>query len=325
MKTLNPVVIGAFVLGAMLLTVATVIFVGSMKLFSKEITYVLYFNESVNGLSVGAPVKFKGVPVGRVSDIRIRLGLEADAAAIPVYVRMEPSRRYAQEAADSTEPTPEVLNAEIAKGLRGQLQMESIITGQLYVELDYLSEVDGAVIQWQQRGDDYPEIPTVPSVMARIGTETTDLFARLSSIDFQGISEALIATMEQTRDVLEPLDLEQLQNDFSGSMAGMLEEIAAIRASVASAGGDWQALSGSLRSSSEELAGGVREATGLAADVRMLLHPAAPLRQDLSRVMQSLLRMSEQVSALAEMLEREPAALLRGRTAPDAVLKPSEK
>ena len=85
----SPTLIGAFVIGAVALIVIAILLLGSGRLFRQTRDFVLYFDNSVNGLRVGAPVKFKGVEVGSVKDIRLQLEKGAEVNKIPVIIEID--------------------------------------------------------------------------------------------------------------------------------------------------------------------------------------------------------------------------------------------
>ena len=139
-KKMSPAVIGAFVLGAVALVVIAILVFGSGRLFRQTRNFVLYFDNSVNGLRVGAPVKLKGVEIGSVKDIRILVGQGTASDKIPVVIEIDLkklTRRGAAVAAETTVDPEAMQKVIVDRGLRGQLDMESLVTGLLYVALDF--------------------------------------------------------------------------------------------------------------------------------------------------------------------------------------------
>ncbi len=103
-KRPNPTVIGAFILGGLLLVVAAVAIWGSGRLFERRYRYVCYFAGSVNGLKVGAPVKYRGVVIGQVVGMRIRFQQAPDDSRIPIFVEMSGKRLRGLGAAEFSTP-----------------------------------------------------------------------------------------------------------------------------------------------------------------------------------------------------------------------------
>src|SRR5689334_21039375 len=135
-QTVSPTVIGAFVLGALALLVSGIIAFGSGQFFRHTKEFVLYFDGSVNGLRVGAPVKIKGVEIGAVKDIRLQLDQGAELNKIPVIVEIDLEKltsRGSVRAAAAAVDREALQKVIVDRGLRGQLEMESLVTGLLYV------------------------------------------------------------------------------------------------------------------------------------------------------------------------------------------------
>src|SRR5208282_4872956 len=139
-KKTNPAIVGAFVLGAIALAVLAVIALGSGRLFQKRYEYVLFFQGSVNGLRVGAPVKFKGVEIGSVTRILVNLNtpqVQPQAAGgsfrIPVIIELQERRLIRTGANEAGLEDQQLIGSLIDRGLRAELSMESFVTGVLYV------------------------------------------------------------------------------------------------------------------------------------------------------------------------------------------------
>jgi len=137
MKEANPAVIGGFIIGAVVLAVAGVVALGSGKLFTETIQCVMYFEGAIQGLHVGAPVNFRGVKVGSVSNIKMQFDRKNLAVRIPVIVEFPKGAGGTMELLHTDPRAPQnALAALVERGLQAQLQTESLVTGQLFVQLD---------------------------------------------------------------------------------------------------------------------------------------------------------------------------------------------
>jgi len=165
----NKSLIGAFVIGAIALAVISVIIFGSGKFFRKQLEFIMYFQGSIKGLSVGSPVIFRGVKIGEVKDITLRVRPSDLIFFIPVIVEIDPSRIQTE----GTRAKPyENIQTMIDKGLRGQLQSQSFVTGQLAVGIDFYPDKPAKLIGLDKK---YHEIPTVPTPIEELQKTIQDL------------------------------------------------------------------------------------------------------------------------------------------------------
>src|SRR5688500_3099313 len=121
----NPTAIGLFVMGGIVLGVFGIATLATASWFEDESVVISYFEESVNGLDVGAPVKFQGVPVGRVTDLLIQIDLNDKTFQVPVHYDVDLTRLTSATGTFVDLEDEEVLGQQIRDGLRAQLQMES--------------------------------------------------------------------------------------------------------------------------------------------------------------------------------------------------------
>src|ERR1700739_3141836 len=139
MKKANPALIGGFVVGALLLAAVAVIAVGGRALFVQQRHAVIYFSGAVTGLAVGAPVNFRGVHVGKVIDIRLQFDAKNLSARIPVSITLDP-RKIRMLGAGKLSVSDVPFEKFIEKGLRAQLAIQSLVTGQLGGQRDFPTE-----------------------------------------------------------------------------------------------------------------------------------------------------------------------------------------
>ena len=185
----NPTVIGAFIVGAVVLIVAAIFVFGGGGLFTETDNYTLYFDSSVNGLNAGAPVKFHGVDIGMVTNVHVLYDPEDISAMVRVTVEVTPDRFHEIPREDTAAPSPAASRETlIEKGLRAQLQMQSFVTGLLFVEFNFLPDTPVTMTGLKSQ---YPELPTIPTAM-----------------------EEVIATVQQSMDKLAKLPIEQLLGEM---------------------------------------------------------------------------------------------------------------
>jgi len=178
-KRIDPRVIGSFVVGAVILTVAGLLFFGPGGFLTETKQYVVYFDSSVKGLNVGSPVRFRGVKIGQIKEINVRVRPEDFKFYIPVVIEIEPARIKAggskKSFFDSLKTTlkgDDPMLPLIKKGLRAQMQLDSLVTGQLYVNLDMLPDTPIVLTGYES---DLPELPAITSSLEELTKTFQDI------------------------------------------------------------------------------------------------------------------------------------------------------
>jgi len=164
-KKSNPATVGAFVAGAIAILIGALIVFGGGSMFRQTKKWVLFFEGSVKGLSQGSPVVFKGVRIGSVSSIRVHIDKDNNIHT-PVVIELDPSQYEKDDNKMTTEESLVATRVMIDRGLRAQLQLQSLITGQLLVQLDFYPGRPPRLV-----APEYctlPEMPTIPSASQEI-------------------------------------------------------------------------------------------------------------------------------------------------------------
>src|SRR4051812_15921122 len=185
--------------------------------YASKVRYVLFFEDSVRGLSVGAPVEFKGIKVGSVIDLRLEYDERKGAFRIPVVVEIEPERIV--ERGERMKKAPrEAFQSLIKKGLRARLQTGNLLTGQLYVDLDMLPKTP---IRLAGAGRTEPELPTVPGKIEQLTVSLNGILDKLDKVDFAAIGAELQGTLKGANAIANGPNLEASLADLAASLASV--------------------------------------------------------------------------------------------------------
>src|SRR5512139_525432 len=326
-KQASETLIGAFVLGALGLVVAGVVVFGSGELFRKVNKDVMFFEGSVKGLQIGTPIVFRGVQIGHVTDIVLRVNAKDLTAFVPVYAEIYPQKIVPIE--EKLSYDEQYLQALIEKGLRAQLQLQSFVTGQLIVNLDFYPNTPVRLVGLEKK---YHEIPTIPSSMEQ-------LTKRLEELPLKEIADRLNETLAGINRLVNSPDLQA----SIGSLNQMLKDsdtlVKNLNAEVGPLASDIKGTTDAARKAfvqaektlrfdegaPGQIASGIKETLSSAQATLKATHKAveningiagqnANLGYEIGRTLEQIAELSRSIRVLADYLERHPEAFLRGKS-----------
>ena len=274
--------------------------------YSSKVRFVLFFEDSVRGLTIGAPVEFKGIKVGSVIDLRLEYDEKKSAFRIPVVVELEPERIV--ERGDRMKKAPrEAFQALVKRGLRARLQTGNLLTGQLYVDLDMQPKTP---IRLAAAGRIEPELPTVQGKIEQLSGSLTGIFDKLDKVDFAGIGAELQGTLKGANAIANGPKLEASLTDLAASLAG-------VRSIMKKVDSRAEPITANLEQALAAARDTLEKAKSTMALVDGVLASDSPLQGNVIRLTQELAETAKSARALVDMLERDPQSLLFGKKAKD--------
>lgn len=300
-KRANPVVVGGFVLGAVVLAIAAVGVFGGGRLFKSTRTVVLFYDSNVSGLNVGSPIAFRGVKLGQVTRIQTSWQPAVKDFLIKVSGEVDPAGiDYGDEGASA--PRGEKL---IAQGLRARLETQSLVTGQLYVNLDFYPGLD-AKSYGLDPDPDHIEIPTVPSNMQFFQETLRKAAVTLAELPIQELVGSLDSTV---KGIDKLVNSEQTQQ----AVANLNESLKEVQRLVRSVDEQVAPTAASLRKTAASAERALDQANQAMLAVTSAVDESSPLGIQLENALRDLSDMSRAVRTLTDTLNRQPNALVFGR------------
>jgi len=326
-KKVSPTLIGAFVLGALALVVIATLIFGSGRFFRTTKDFVLYFDGSVNGLRVGAPVKFRGVEIGSVKNILLRLEKDPGVLRIPVIIELELEKFTSKGATGVALNDPRVLKQLISEGLRGQLQMESFVTGLLFVGIDYFPGSKLALVQQPGNIYQYDEIPTQPTQLQVAGSKVNEILARLDEVDFKGLIESFQRTAKGIEVLVTSPELkaavrstDELSHKLQIAATNIAQLATTLDDKIKTLSNDFQLTSGEARATIKQAGALItqaevtlKETQATMANVQFLTDPDSLAFYEITKTLKEVSGAARSLRLLANYVERNPRALVFGK------------
>jgi paraquat-inducible protein B len=319
----HPRLVGAFVLGAVALVLGAIVLLSSGGFFQDRDRFVVFFPGSVKGLQVGSAVTFRGVKVGEVVEVSAFMtGLPDNPIQIEVVSELYGD--VVKPAEGGVDPYEGLDQEEMAallieQGVRARMMSASLLTGQKYIELDFLPDEPARLAGLSRR---YPELPTSPTAMEKLGDRMDELMNKLAEVPLDKVVDNIQMAIRAARELLE-------SEDIKGALAAAHRGAESLEPTLAEA-------RETLRSARGLIDGLAEETEGLGGDVSLTL---AELRERLARTertfeaLEGTLRGTDDARMDASRTLRELERALRSfrqlieymQTHPEAILQGKEK
>jgi paraquat-inducible protein B len=320
-KRVSPTVIGAFVVASFAILVVALIVLGSGRMFTRPIRFICMFQGNLNGLKIGAPVKVRGVQIGTVAMIELRLlpsqgrvRPDIRGLRLPVIVDLDRSQLLARGGTGEALETAG-FDALIKRGFRAQLATESLLTGLLYIDLDlhpntplkFVLEPNGPI----------REIPTVQTDLEQLQERLTKALDKFEKIDFQALVVSITDAANSIKTLTGSPELKATLESLKGTVANLNQAITSARSLLNNANGKIGPLVADLRQNSDEADKTMKDTRAALVNLQQTLDPNSPLAVHLNQTLDSLTETSRSIGEFTDYLQRNPGALVRGRYVPD--------
>jgi paraquat-inducible protein B len=311
MRRANPSIIGIFVLGAIALTVIAIIVFGSTTWWSKKNNFMVFFEESVNGLDVGSVVKFKGVPIGQVTNVSVHFTEEDQRAYVPVMVEVTPKRLLGPSGEALDLEDTELVKAAIKHGLRARLQFQSFVTGLLFIELNYIPDAPPATEPPIKT--DTIVIPVIESGLNTTWKAASTMVQKISAIDFEGIGHKVEKILDDLSKGLEDFNFSELNATFVDAAQRMSKAGETVVTVSTHFDEKIDPLTRSTENAMKNADAAFQKASIVLDDMDSLLNEDSAFRYEIDDSLAEFKAMCYSIKKLADFLERNPQAILRGR------------
>lgn len=261
------------------------------RTYTEKRHFILHFNESIRGLTVGAPVEFRGIKIGHVVDIEAGYDLKTNSPRITVLIETEPQRW--KMAGDPNVDPAQNLQGLVDKGLRAQLKTGSLLTGQLFVDVDFHPDAPKARVKFDGK---FPEVPTIPAPLQIITARVNQLLGKLEKLPIEQIGNDLADTLQNVKRLSKSEELIAAVQALNETLQETRQLVQKLDSNIA------PAISSTLDQAQKTL---VSFEGSLGQD--------SPLQHDLRQAVKELGDAARAVRILADYLERHPDSLIYGK------------
>jgi paraquat-inducible protein B len=304
-KQASPALIGSFVLGGAALLVLFVLIIVGDSYFKEERKYLIYFSGTIYGLKVGSNVMFRGVPIGYVSDIDVLADFDDMEFTVPVTITIQPdSIRAFTDDKSMRAPVDEDISRLIDNGLRATLASESLITGQLYIELDFQPATE---IVFRGIDDDLPEIPSIPSGIQEVIKEAQSFITDIQqNLDVPKVMADVTSAIEGLDALINAPSTQNLTSEFNQTLATIRSTLDTVDNVVAKLGSD-------VDPAVVALIEALETAESVLTLAETQLRDDSDIAYRLGTTLKEVESAARAIRVLAEQLDEQPESVLKGK------------
>lgn len=278
--------------------------------FIKKIVFVLFFEGSVRGLNVGAPVEFKGIKIGSVKDIRLEYNSRDTSFRIPVLVEIEAERIIDQREGEVASPY-QTLKTLVDRGLRAQLQTGSLLTGQLFVGLGMHPDTSVRLVS---DGKSFPELPTIPASLEQLTTSVQSILTKLEHMEVDKIGGELLAILQQTNELIKGANKLISKPEIQSSVDDLRGSLHSFRNILKKLDQRTEPLTANLERAIGAGNKALENVQITLALINEVLKPDSPFQFRFIELTEELAETARSIRTLVDLLERNPNAIIFGKT-----------
>jgi paraquat-inducible protein B len=274
--------------------------------FTQKIPFMVYFDGSVRGLHAGAPVEFRGIPVGRVTSVALDYNRQTETMRIPVGLEIEPQRLdptgfTAAELVAKNRPT---MTEMVKRGLRAQLQSGNLLTGELFVDLTFVANAQPAELDIS---GPVPVIPSVPGTFDALQASVTSILNKVASLPLEDLIASLVGTAQGLEGIVKSPDVKQASQSLNAVLSQLQQTVARVDNAAGPLLENVTAAAGTADAT-------LRDARLAIASLQRSIGSGSALTTNAESMIQELSRAARSIRVFADYLDRHPDALLRGKT-----------
>lgn len=309
-----------FVMAASIIAVAAVMVFGAAKFFSRTENFISFFSESVNGLDVGAPLKYKGVKIGKVEGIFISSSKNIKESSVSVVYSIDIDQLRRKTGTDFKDYS-DWMDEQIAEGLRAKLNYQSIVTGMLYIELDFIAD-KGEKYDLKYGGTRFKEIPTAKSGLSELAKGFEKTMADVAKIDFAAIGQNVHSAIVKVNEKLDGIDAKAISDSAVSALKGVDElarnkDVAESIKKLDALLSDSDALVNDARAELKKFSASgtsiVARLDEVLRNVNSVVAPQSPFRYQIAVLLKTMNESMSYISNFTDYLQRNPNSLLRGK------------
>lgn len=264
---------------------------------------LMHFDGSVRGLTKGAPMEFRGIRIGTVTDVYLRSNPEELKTQVEVIAAFEPERIHGLDSNPDAKDPYGTLDRFIQKGLRARLEQGSLITGQLFISLDFYKDVEPAELIM---GGVHPRMPTVPTTIEEIKRSVNDVLKQIAELPLKEIAGELRGTIQSMNELVGSPEIKRTV----ASLDQTLQDVSNLAAKFDQEAGP---LIESLRKTSDAALKTVEQAQSTLESADQLIGSDSETRHNLVNLLAELASAARSIRVFADYLEQHPEALIQGK------------